>query len=265
MWLPFGRRLPTPRRSARRASSRFMRLLLRSSTTRSASPARIRSNARSISSSGSRCETSRSSGSRPRAVEVEHLREVALGPRRAVDRAEHAPLHPRDRERRQRQRRRPRAGCRSAPRRRAPAWRGTPPASPRAARSPRSRSRRRRRTRRAPRSAVASAVAGPEHGVASRRAPGRTSSFDAATSTATTGSAPDRDRAHHRGQADAAAADHRDAVAGPHAGGPPDGADAGRDRAADEPGDRRTARRAGSARTSAPGTTHASAKVERNE
>ena len=38
----------------------------RSSTTRSASPARIRSNASATASSGSRCETSRSSGSRPR-------------------------------------------------------------------------------------------------------------------------------------------------------------------------------------------------------
>ena len=116
--------------------------------------------------------------------------EVALGPRRAVDRAEHAPLHPRDRQRRQRQlgvRARDADQHRRAARR---GSRGTPPASPRAGRSPRSRSRRRRPTPRATASAVASAIAGPEHPVPSRRTLGAASSLLDAASTAITGSAP---------------------------------------------------------------------------
>ena len=75
----------------------------------------------------------------------------------------------------------------------------------------------------------------------------------------------DCDGGHQRRQADAAAADHGDPVAGPHAGGAPDGADPGRDRAARRGRRRRTGRRAGSGRSERSGTTQASANVERNE
>ena len=130
------------------------------------------------------------------------------------------------------------------------AWRGTPPASPRAARSPRSRSRRRRPSASRTASAVASGDPGPEHGV--RRAElARDVQLRRRRVDRDDRLGAHRDRGHHRREADAAAADHRDAVAGPDSGGPPDRADAGRHRAADEPGDLERHVVAGSARTSA--------------
>ena len=74
----------------------------------------------------------------------------------------------------------------------------------------------------------------------------------------------DRDGSHQRRQADTAAADDRDPVAGPHAGSAPDRTDAGRHGAADEAGDgERDVLGIGTHERS--GTTHASANVERNE
>ena len=72
---------------------------------------------------------------------------------------------------------------------------------------------------------------------ASRRARARRSSFALRDVHGDDLGRARRDRAEQRGEADPAAADDRDAVAGPDARGVPHGPDARRDRAADEPGD----------------------------
>ena len=270
MWLPFG---TVARPGLAEASVEFVEIV-RHVRLRSFQSSRARCAARSpvVSSSNASLDLVERQPMRDQPVERQPAApvrsritsEVALGARRAVEAPEDAPLHARDRERGQLRRPRPRAGCRSAPPRRACASRGTRPASPRAAG-------RLDRVVDAAARGLAHRLGGrlgaePAQSTASvapsARAPPR--ACRCATSTATIGAAPAATAPMKRREADAAAADHRDALAGPHRRAAPDGADAGRDRAADEPGDS-NGTSSGSGRSERSGTTACSANVERNE
>ena len=233
-------------------------------TARLAEPARSRSKASSIASSGSRCEIEPVERQPAAAVQVEDQREVA---RRARTSRRSAPRMRRSMrgidERGQPQLG---VGARDADQHgRAARARGEERGAhaPRAGRSPRSRSRRRRRLTSAPRAAVSSASPGPA--TASRRA--ELQRAPRASRRHVHGHdrrrRPRRPRPCTAREPDAAAADHRHAVARPHAGGAPDGADPGGHGAAHERGDvqrhvrRRSARRSAPARPRARRTSRA--------
>ena len=185
-----------------------------------------------MSSSGNRARDQAVERQPAAAIEVEQRGEIALGTRRAVQRAEDATLEARDRQRGERKHR---VRARDADQHRRAARARGEERRPRrlgAGRSPRTRSRRpagrrlhalRRLLRRRPPTRTASVAPSPA----------AASSLSSSTSTATTGRAR-RDRAHHRAQPDAPAAEHATRSPGPHAGGAPHGARAGGDTAADE-------------------------------